>query len=155
MNTKVLAEWAEIVGGIVVVVSLFYVGYQVKQNTEAIEVETLNAVVTGLNSVFDIPMDRDLAALMVRARQDPDSFDAVDDEQFLGIWAKQIATYEAAWLHKESGLLSVEYWQTLMPHQCYLLGSVIATRLWFEWQAALTTGFWEEVTGFCALSGAE
>lgn len=150
MDTKRLAEWAEIVGGIVVVISLAYVGYQVKQNTEAIEADTLNSVVSGLNDLFTIPMDREIAELMVRARNDPGSFTDSDNEQFLGAWAKHAATYEMAWIHKESGLLPTAYWETMIIHQCYVFGSQVGTALWFEWRNGLTPGFWDEITRRCA-----
>jgi len=151
MDTKALAEWAEIIAAFVVVISLFYVGYQVKQNTDAIEADTLNSVVSGLISTWDIPLDRSIAELMVRAKKDPGSLDDIDREQFLGVWAKQAANYEAAWLHKESGLLSTNYWATLIPHQCYIMGNKTAIKIWFEWKPALTKGYWDEITHKCEL----
>ncbi len=154
MDTKRLAEWAEIIGGAVVVISLAYVGYQVKQNTKAIEADTLNSVVSGLNDLFTIPMDREIAELMVRAKNDPDSFTDSDNEQFLGVWAKHAATYEMAWIHKESGLLPKEYWETMIVHQCLIYGSPVGTALWFKWQEGLTTGYWDEITRRCELSKA-
>ena len=58
MDRKALAEWSEIVAAIVVVISLFYVGYQIEQNTDAIEADTLNSVVSRLISTLEVQIGR-------------------------------------------------------------------------------------------------
>ena len=68
MKLKSLANWAEIVGAIAVVVPLFYVGYQVRQNTDAVQAETLNRTTEGLSDLFEQSLDRETAELIVQMR---------------------------------------------------------------------------------------
>jgi hypothetical protein len=93
VNTTRLAEWSEIIGAVVIVLSLFYVGYQVKQNTDAIQAETLNNVTSDLSDIFSMPIEKEVAELMVKARNNPSSISEVEQEQLFAFFAKHVATY--------------------------------------------------------------
>jgi hypothetical protein len=52
MRPKSIVDWAEVISALAVVITLFYVGYQVKQNTETVRTTVLNDIFYRLKPPF-------------------------------------------------------------------------------------------------------
>lgn len=72
-----LEKWAliaEIIGGVAIVLSLIYVGYQINQNTQQLRFDALAATVAEQNAQYRlIAANDDFADLMRRAENQPTS----------------------------------------------------------------------------------
>ena len=67
-----VAAWAEIVGAVAVVVSLLYVGNEVRRNTTATQAATYQEVVNASNEyLLALASDSALAEIVGRAEADP------------------------------------------------------------------------------------
>ena len=95
---KQVSEASEIVGAIAIVISLFYVGYQVKLNTQAIEAETQHNIAMSLSDLYSMPIDNNLSMLITKARNDSESFTGIEMEQYFAYIAKSVAVFEDAWI---------------------------------------------------------
>jgi len=108
-----LADWghiAEIFGAIAVVLSLVYVGAQLKQNTAAIQAQTAQQVMsTYAETNFAIIGEEALAPLFIKV-QNGEELTAVENEK-LGVWAHIVfSNWEQAYRSHQNGLLEEEVW---------------------------------------------
>ena len=76
MRPKSIVDWAEVISALAAVITLFYVGYQVKQNTETVRTTVLNDISTDLNRLFTAGMDESMATLITKADDSPDALNA-------------------------------------------------------------------------------
>ena len=108
-----LADWghiAEIFGAVAVVLSLVYVGAQLKQNTAAIQAQTSQQIMaTYSDAQFVILGEEALAPLFIKVQQG-EELTAVESEK-LGIWAHIVFTnWEQSYSTHQNGLLEEEVW---------------------------------------------
>ena len=93
-----LFEWGalgELVGGIAIIVSLIYVGLQIKQNTNALKLNTAHNTVEELADLFLIPAQHaELGDIFFRGLQDMDSLEGSERVRFYGYLHKYCRTYE-------------------------------------------------------------
>jgi hypothetical protein len=103
---------AEIVGAVAVVLSLIYVGYQVRQNTKALRTQVHETLV---GHVFDaegtLLTNADLAQIIVKAnlKQEPLTL----DEQLRAntYFTFEFVNWESAYLHWKQGFIEERVWQ--------------------------------------------
>jgi hypothetical protein len=85
MKTKKLQKWAhvaEITGAIAVVISLIYVGYQIKENTSAQHSQT-DVELTSMGFAWDAwYQNQDFVAAVAKANQDYGSLGNIEKLQF-------------------------------------------------------------------------
>ena len=113
MKKLSLADWghiAEIFGAVAVVVSLIYVGVQLKQNTAAIQAQTSQQIMaTYSDAQFAILGDEALAPLFVKVNSGQ-PLSAVESEK-LGTWAHIVfSNWEQSYRSHQNGLLAEEVW---------------------------------------------
>ena len=113
MKKLSLADWghvAEIFGAVAVVISLGYVGLQLKQNTEAIQAQTSQQVMATYSNIqFAILGEEALAPLFVKANTGQ-ALTAVEAEK-LGTWAHLVfSNWEQTYRSHQKGLLEDEVW---------------------------------------------
>ena len=113
MKKLSLADWghiAEIFGAVAVVVSLLYVGAQLKQNTAAIQAQTSQQIMsTYAETNFAIVGQESLAPLFVKVNNGED-LTPVESEK-LGTWAHILfSNWEQAFRSHKNGLLEDEVW---------------------------------------------
>jgi hypothetical protein len=127
-----LAQIAEILAGIAVVLSLIYVGVQVRQNTQAIKIaaaqQSHNAYRQAQVAIMEEPM---MAAAMEKA---------YSNQQLSPIEALQVDTYihfifsnwELAYLNHEKELLDNEIWEGWERYYIWLMSYKIFNLAWIE-----------------------
>ena len=149
MRPKSIVDWAEVISALAVVITLFYVGYQVKQNTETVRTTVLNDISTDLNRLFTAGMDESMATLITKADDSTDALTQVDKERLFNHYGLFISVFEATWRHREAGRITEEYFDTMVPILCKTHGSPMGLDFWFEWKEAITQGYWYEITKRC------
>ena len=115
MKKLSLADWghiAEIFGAVAVVVSLVYVGMQLKQNTEAIQAQTAQMVLaTYADYQFAIIGEEALSPLMIKA--DTGEELTAEEARRLNVWAHLlIGNWERTYRSFQSGLMDEKDWRS-------------------------------------------
>ena len=96
------------VGTIAVVLSLVYVGVQVRQNTSAIQTNTSQSVYTQYSDVIVPVLESEaLAEVISRAGRAPESMSASDSIQYDMYLNLRINVLEAVYTNSEQGTLEV------------------------------------------------
>jgi hypothetical protein len=105
------AQIAEIVGGAAIVISLIFVGFQIRSNTEASKAATLQQISAGeIQLLAMMADDPDKARVVTQTMFDPESL--AEDEAMQGfyLFMANIRNLENLYLQYESGFLSEEAW---------------------------------------------
>ena len=92
-----LANIAEISAAALVIVSLIYVGVQIRQNTSALKLSTTHNTMEDLADLYLVPaQNSDVAGIFFRGLQDFNALENVDRLRFYGFLHKFIRTFENA-----------------------------------------------------------
>jgi len=109
-----ITDWSaigEIVGAIAVVISLIYVGVQVKQNTTATRVVTTQAHVESWNHVVSVLcQSSETASTWHQGLQDLSRLEGGQRVQFFAQLSMVNRYYEASYLEWSSGVLDERLW---------------------------------------------
>lgn len=127
MTLEEYAYLAEIIGVIVVVVTLIYLSVQVRQGKELLRSESRQAQVANDQSgVFKFVDHPDLGRFF--CQQEPVSF---DDKVKLLFWiVGQMRAREHEWLQHRSGAMDEETWMSYRDVIYFLLGTERARAVW-------------------------
>jgi hypothetical protein len=109
MTLEEFAYLAEIVGVILVIASLVYVAKQLRQNTDALHVQSRQAVLTAAQTeIFAITENPDIIVLMSKP-------DALSPEEHVKVASWLFALFRArqfAWLQHRNGVIDDSQWET-------------------------------------------
>jgi hypothetical protein len=105
---------SEIIGVFAVVVSLVYVGLQVKQNTQSIRLNTVHNIAEGQREVNSMmATNSELSAIVHKGLQDIESISGIDKFQFY-TWAyATLRPLEDAYFQYLEGAFEDNHWQAL------------------------------------------
>ena len=105
-----LSAWAEIVGIAAVVISLGFVAYELRQNTEAVRVANHHALVAMDMEKNAWLRDPDFAAIYVLARENLEQLSPVQSRQYLTFVADTFNAWEFAHITYSSGAMAENIW---------------------------------------------
>jgi hypothetical protein len=127
MTLEQIAYLAEIIGVIVVVVTLIYLSMQVRQGAELLRSESRQAQVTNdQNGVYKFVEHPELGRLF--SQKETPSF---AEKTKLNFWIiGQMRAREHEWLQYRSGALDEETWLSYREVIYFLLGTERARELW-------------------------
>lgn len=112
MTLENLAALAEVIGAITVVVSLVYVGYQVKQNTSAIRTQVHETIVGHvLEAEGSLLHNADLAQIVVKATSVPESLTPEERLRANTYFTHEFVNWESAFLHNKNGFVKDDLWR--------------------------------------------
>lgn len=138
MDIETLALIAEVVGGFAVVVSLLYVAFQVRQNTSALKVSTLQDLVANQNAAHDIIANNpDLADLMVKADRDYENLSEAERKRFTSTCFSLFNVLQTAYSNNQAKLMDAELWEAWMRGYGVLLKA--SPGIVKEWQSIRET----------------
>ena len=146
---RTIVEWAEVISAITVIITLFYVGYQVKQNTDAVKAVALNSVASDLNNLFLKGTEKEIATLLVKSQTGEKNLSEIEKEQLFRWYGLNVSIFEAAWRHKKHKRITQEYFDTMIPVICSTYSSEVGQDFWFVWKDGITQGYWNEITESC------
>ena len=133
MNWEAVSGIAEIVGVIVVVISLLYVGVQIRQNTRATRYQATQNLVAGMSDAhFPISSDGEFAAIARKGGYDRSSL--TDDEQLrYNMWMFSLFNqYDFAYHKYKAGELDEIIWKKLEYEVPRWIASLPGVREWWE-----------------------
>jgi len=105
------AQIAEIIGGTAIVISLIFVGFQIRSNTEASKAATLQQISAGeIQLLAMMADDPNKARVVTQAMFEPESLSEDDMLQGFYLFMANIRNLENLYLQYESGFLSEEAW---------------------------------------------
>ena len=110
-----LEKWAliaEIVGGVGIVISLIYVGYQISQNTAEIRASNRQSTAARVQDFALVAASNPDLALAADGDADPEALTPIQLEQAAYYNVAFFRNSEEAYLQFSDGLLSEEYWET-------------------------------------------
>ena len=116
MDITNIASFAEIISAIAVVVSLIFVGLEIRKNTQTTEAATFQASVAhDLELLLKMGDDPKIANTFFTYRDRPDELS--EEEQFQGahLMAATIRHVENLYLQYKKGMLSEDSWNTRKP----------------------------------------
>ena len=151
MRPKNIADWAEVISAVAVVISLFYLAFSVQQNTEAVRATVLNNVSSDALNMMKEGARKDIAIVTVKAQKD-EALSEIEKEQYFYWLMHNLAYTESAWLHRGKSRIDGGYYETMVPFFCKVANNKVGRKIWFEWKEGITEDFWLETTAKCDLS---
>ncbi len=131
-----LQDWsnvAQVIGALAVVISLFYVGFQIKRNTSAVRSATAQAVHDNYADWYmNLMVDADLNRILIKGLKDYASLDETEKAQFIETFMAFISFSQNAFYQwREKALLGPLWvcWESLVMN---LLSSPGGKELWKE-----------------------
>lgn len=140
-----LADWAhfsEIAASIVVVVSIIYLGLEIKQNTIALQNESHLAVNDTL-SAFDVAaaMDQEFHQILTTATKTPSELSEEDFSRYVTYVTPRLGIWEYMFLAKQNDAVGGSTWEAFDPY----FNSMICTKgyrqVWREVEAGFAESF--------------
>jgi hypothetical protein len=112
VSLEALAQLGELVGGAAVVLSLVYLAFQVRQNTQSLRTENYaRALDRVANMQARLGADRELASLFARGTLDSGALGAAQRVQFTWILYELFGAFEFMFHQAEKGALPGEVWE--------------------------------------------
>jgi len=129
MNNEKLQRWAlfaEIVGGVAVLVSIAVLVVQIRDNTNAIRAQTFQAIQSEFREAFEFPENY----LEVRFDKDPSEYTLVDDTLMRTFFSRIMRIYENQWYQYSQGLFDEQLFRGYQQHMRITLGGEYFRNLW-------------------------
>lgn len=114
MNWEALSTIAEVVSAIAVIVSLLYLGFQVRQNTAQSRFDSTHDVVTRMNQAFDPIYSPENTRLFNLGLEDPNSLTPGERRIFDLLIARIISSLDSATSAHDHGLVQTELYAGLV-----------------------------------------
>ena len=132
MQLEQLSYIAEITAAILVIVSLVYVGIQVRQNTAALKLSTAQNLSEDFTDIYlALSQNNDTAGIFQRGLQDYDSLESVEKVRFYAFFHKFFRIYENAYYQYVNGALEEEPFEGI-SNQLVMLGSMPGLRSYWN-----------------------
>ena len=131
-----LMEWGalgELIGGIAIIVSLIYVGLQIKQNTNALKLRTAHNTAEDLSDLYLVPaQSSELTDICFRGLQDVNVLEGADRMRFYGYLHKLFRSYENAHYQFTNGALEIGQFAGITKQFIFLLTTPGCHDYWQE-----------------------
>jgi hypothetical protein len=125
MRKLSLSEWAsiaEILGSVVVVLSLIFIGMELRQNTNAMYTNSWQQVI---DKMIDLDMaeasDESLGRIMIRGEPKPEALSDEDRWRFYRVAQARLGQLEFAYLAKINGTLDEFHWGAMEGYLMHML----------------------------------
>lgn len=106
-----LDNLGDFIGRIAVVITLIYLAVQVRQNTRAIRVASMQSSMIAAQNIGILPaQDRDLARVVRVGLTEPDELDEDEFQQFLYFLMSKLRVHEDMFVQHRTGLVDDETW---------------------------------------------
>lgn len=133
---------SEIVAALAVIISLIYVGAQIRQNTKATQANTAQSLYEmHSDRIIMVTGDRDLVELKIRAEDPQAKLNAADSLQLFLDLNLHINTYEAAYTNRENGTLEPEMANSWLNGLNDWVCAPVASEYWVELEKGYVQGF--------------
>jgi hypothetical protein len=133
MNWDAIGAIAEVVAALSVVVSLIYVGFQIRQNTGAVRSATAQAVHDNYAAWYiNLSNDASLNALLIKGLKDYSSLDEIEKARFIDTFMAFSSYSQNAYYQWREGALSPQLWLGWESLIMNLVGTPGGKEFWKE-----------------------
>ena len=135
MQSEKLQTWAliaEVVGGLAVVVTLIFVGLEMRANTNAIQAQTYQELMRDINAWRASLREDELNGFTAMART-KEGFESLSENQLSYVRLIQLEVwgiYEAAFFANERGVLGEIEWNRFEYQICASRNSTVSAEFW-------------------------
>jgi hypothetical protein len=145
MRKLKLSEWAsisEIIASVVIVVSLVYVGFELNQNTQALQQGSYQSVLDRLaQSQMALALDEDLLNIVAIAEISPTELSAIAWRRFSHYVLPHFGEWEYLYLSKKDNAISDPQWLAFEPYFLGIFCKPGYRRFWNENRHAYSEEF--------------
>lgn len=145
MKKYSLSDWAsisEITASIVIVISLVYVGYELKQNTKALQQGSYQSVMDRMLPLeLALSTDPMLAGIYLQADVDPFELSPIDWYRYTRFSYPRFGEFEHLYLSHNTGSISEMQWSAFEPYFVDLACKPGPKRFWSENRHAWSAEF--------------
>ena len=130
-----LSEWAsiaEIIGALAVVASLFYVGYQIKRNTEVGLAANRQSIATRAQELALYSANVGIHKLIFATNIDSTQLSELEQDRLIGYVGALLRTTEEAYLLYRDGMLDEEYWGSRANVMLTILRTEITRKIYYK-----------------------
>ena len=132
MENKKLSDWAsiaEVVSAVAIVLSLLYVGYQIRENTIEVRATNRQELISRAMSATENSASREISEVLTKAFDGSD-LTAVERTQFGYIVRTVLYDVQEAYLLHAEGRLDEAYWNTRASIVLQYLGPTVARAIY-------------------------
>jgi len=143
-NLTDLANIAQIIGAVAIVVSLIYVGRELKANTAAVEAASLQSITNSSSvSMLSVVENADLADIRMRGDADPEQLTGADRMRYVLYQRQMWLHFQNVWTQWKLGVIDDDVWG---GYERVICDDLMSTPQRLQWwrdvhAAAMSTGF--------------
>ena len=131
MDLKKSALVAEILGGIGIIVSILYLGFEISENNKNTRTSNHLALQELTGQVNNLLMENTaLAEMILKGQDDPTSLSEVEQMQFYAFADRSFNVWETAFLMNQDGTLPAGTWELWSDGYCEALNLPGYHALW-------------------------
>ena len=133
---------AEIIGVVVVVISIIYLAIQVKQSTQAAKITAAHNVVEGLSHQYSsVALNGEIAEIFLRGMTDADSITGVEELRFYAFLHELFRAYENAHYQVNVGAMDARLMTVFSQHLVMLSNTPRMQKYWNDRKAMYSDEF--------------
>ena len=137
-----IAQVAEIIAAIAVVVSLVYVGQEVRRNTAVIQGASLQAIATSdSETLMTVASDASLSEVVRRGHDDPDELDQAERFRYTLFMRNFWLSFQNIYQQRELQFLDESVWQSYLTVICGMKSRAGVQKTWPEHSHILNEDF--------------
>jgi hypothetical protein len=144
-NWDAIGAAGEIVGAAAVVISLLYLGVQVRNQNSESQAAAKHAFSVGWREISATFTDKDLADIYVKANTDFESLSEAEVLRLLGGLHGVVRIFEEAFDQHRQGRLSSDYWEAINRQYSSLFSASVYQKYWEMRRAWYHEGFQQYV----------
>lgn len=133
MKTKLenIALLAEIVGAVAIVISLFFVGIQLAENTAAVRANSAQSSFDASRQfLLGVALDADLSRIRQAGSANPDSLTPLEFARYNTVEYSNLIYYQSIWIQWTLGAVDDRVWQQYRRILCGGFSSPGFSRVW-------------------------
>ncbi len=110
-KSKNIRSLVEIAGVMAVVLSLVFVGYEIRQNTAAVQAATMQALTDGSQEyLMLLSSDSELTAIRMKARSSPELLTDIEADRYRSLRRSRWVRFQNAFSQYQRGTLGHDDW---------------------------------------------
>ena len=128
-----LANLAEVVGAVAIIITLIYVAHELKSNTAAVQAASLQSITNSSSiSILAIAESGELAEIRLRGDQDPSQLSEVDRSRYVLYQRQMWLHFQNVWTQWRLGVIDDQIWIGYKHVICRDLVGTSARKKWWR-----------------------
>ena len=145
MRKLSLSDWAhlaEVVTSVVVIISIIYVGIELRQNTQELQLASyIGTQESMINGDLTVAANADLNLIVMKANSDPESVSTEEWSRYTHYLYPRLGTWEFLFLSYRDETASVGQWLAFEPYFLNRICNAGYRRFWEENRPSFDLGF--------------